>query len=108
MSSRNLTKPRGYYEDLSSSSLRSPAQLNDPKDDHITYEELNNCDGMIVKQPTFCLSKSITVILPARSCHNTRLREIRVSDAPVSHGSLKCLSEVSIVMDSLKLSLLTL
>ena len=51
MSSPNPTKPRGYYEGFSSSSLRAPARLKDPKDDHITYEELGNCDGMIEKQP---------------------------------------------------------
>lgn len=45
MSLPDPTKPRHYYRELSSSSIRTPSQLDDPKDDHITYEDLGNCDG---------------------------------------------------------------
>lgn len=62
MSSPSPTKPRGYDEDLRSSSSRAKAQLNDPQDDHVTYEELNDCDTLIAKQPTLCLSFQLEAV----------------------------------------------
>ncbi|KIW35951.1 hypothetical protein, variant 2 [Exophiala oligosperma] len=59
MSLPDPTKPRHHYRELSSSSLRTPSQLDDPKDDHITYEDLGNCDGTHPFKPTLVAIKGI-------------------------------------------------
>ncbi|KAK5189056.1 hypothetical protein LTR99_010991 [Exophiala xenobiotica] len=59
MSLPDPTKPRHHYRELSSSSLRTPSQLDDPKDDHITYEDLGNCDGTDPFKPTLVAIKGI-------------------------------------------------
>lgn len=52
MSFRDPTRPRHHYREPSNPSLRTPSQLDDPKDDHITYEDLGNCDGTLENNQT--------------------------------------------------------